>query len=49
VENPVEKIRESRIALQQSERFSRLPYRGAVDDHVNALDKKSTDYTVITT
>jgi hypothetical protein len=30
VENPVEKIAENRIALQQSEEISRLHYRGAM-------------------
>jgi hypothetical protein len=49
VENPVEKIRESRIVLQQSEEISGLHYRGAIDGRVNALHKKPTDYTVITT
>jgi len=48
VENPVEKIRENRIALRQSERFSGLHYRGAIDDRVNGVDKKSKDYTVVT-
>jgi len=36
VENPVEKIAENRIALQQSEENSRLHYRGAIDDRVNS-------------
>jgi hypothetical protein len=44
VENPVEKIDENRIALQQSEEISRLHHRGAVHSGVN----KPTDYTVIT-
>jgi hypothetical protein len=39
VENPVEKIGENHIALQQSEEISRLHYRGAIDARVNALDK----------
>jgi hypothetical protein len=45
VENPVEKIDENRIALQQSEEISGLHHRGAVHGRVN----KPTDYTVITT
>ena len=49
VENPVEKIRENLIALQQSEEISGLHYRGAIDGHVNALHEKPTDYTVTTT
>jgi hypothetical protein len=36
VENPVEKIGENRIALRQSEEISRLHYRGAIRDRVNA-------------
>jgi hypothetical protein len=44
VENPVEKIGETRIALQQSEEISRLHHRGAVHSRVN----KPTDYTVTT-
>jgi hypothetical protein len=45
VENPVEKIAENRIALQQSEEISRLHYRGAIDDHVNSgfASKDKTD------
>jgi hypothetical protein len=45
VENPVEKIGENGIAVQQSEEISGLHYRGAVHVGVN----KPTDYTVITT
>jgi hypothetical protein len=45
VENPVEKIDESRIALQQSEEFSGLHHRGALDIRAH----KPTDYTVTTT
>jgi len=48
VENPVEKIDEYRIALQQSEEISRLHYRGAIHDGVNTLQQKPSDYTVIT-
>jgi hypothetical protein len=44
VENPVEKIDESRIALQQSEEFSGLHHRGAVHETAH----KPTDYTVTT-
>jgi hypothetical protein len=44
VENPVEKIDENRIALQQSEEFSGLHHRSAVDDRAH----KPTDYTVTT-
>jgi hypothetical protein len=44
VENPVEKIDENRIALQQSEEISGLHHRGAVHNGAN----KPTDYTVIT-
>jgi hypothetical protein len=43
VENPVEKIDENRVELQQSEEISRLHYRGAINN-----DVKPTDYTVIT-
>jgi hypothetical protein len=46
VENPVEKIHESRIIVQQSEEISRLHHRGAMH---NAEHAKPTDYTVITT
>jgi hypothetical protein len=49
VENPVEKIGENGIALQQSEEISRLHYRGAIDGRVNSRRTKPTDYTVITT
>jgi hypothetical protein len=34
VENPVEKVDENRIALQQSEEISRLHHRGALDASV---------------
>jgi hypothetical protein len=49
VENPVEKIDENRMALQQSEEISRLHHRGALNVRVNTLHEKPTDYTVITT
>jgi len=48
VENPVEKIGENGIALQQSEEISRLHYRGAIHSGVNSRRTKPTDYTVIT-
>jgi hypothetical protein len=48
VENPVEKISENRIALQQSEEISRLHYRGALVIGVTTFRKKPTDYTVTT-
>jgi hypothetical protein len=35
VENPVEKILQSRIATDQFEEFSGLHHRGAVDSRVN--------------
>jgi hypothetical protein len=35
VENPVEKIDENGIALQQSEEISGLHYRGAIHSRVN--------------
>jgi hypothetical protein len=44
VENPVEKIGENLIALQQSEEFSGLHHRSAVHDGA----RKPTDYTVTT-
>jgi hypothetical protein len=44
VENPVEKIDENRMALQQSEEISGLHHRGARRSGAN----KPTDYTVTT-
>jgi hypothetical protein len=48
VENPVEKIRENGILLQQSEETSRLHHRGAIHIRVNTVHEKPTDYTVTT-
>jgi hypothetical protein len=37
VENPVEKIDENSVELQQSEEISRLHHRGAIHGGVNTL------------
>jgi len=41
VENPVEKIHQTRAVLQQSEEISGLHYRGAIENHVNATHRKA--------
>jgi D-3-phosphoglycerate dehydrogenase len=41
VENPVEKLRQNRIIVQQSEEISRLHHRGAIHDAVTATRRKA--------
>jgi hypothetical protein len=51
VENPVEKIYENGVALQQPEEISGLHHRGAIHIRVKSTLRgslpKPTDYTVI--